>query len=139
MPKHYHVGHNIAGYLPESDVYYLTSKRDALAEARAQRDRILEEGYGPMSAQGLCGCGHDKADHRWDRSARRHVCQGGSSLYGVPPCPCGYFDDENAVLLLSSDAKNGDFWLGDTDPSHLNVHVWTHECYDDCDPEGGYA
>jgi len=40
MPKHYHVGHNMAGYLPESDVYVYSDETAAIeaSEFDAKRD-----------------------------------------------------------------------------------------------------
>lgn len=42
---HYHVGSNIAGYMPDSDVYTLRTKRDAISASLADARRHVEDSY----------------------------------------------------------------------------------------------
>ena len=48
MTRHYHVGHNIPGYLPESDVYYaedaLTAKSVLISDIDYAGDSIFDVG-----------------------------------------------------------------------------------------------
>lgn len=47
MPKrHYHVGHNITGYIPDSDPYVVSSHRAAVsASYQDARDHVSDDDY----------------------------------------------------------------------------------------------
>lgn len=125
---HYHVGVNTVGYLPEGDVNRYETKAAALAEARRIRDEILAEGYGPMLPEGTCGgteahyCGHHRSEH----SRSRGRCS-------APDCLCTRY----VAAGIRSSGSDGDYYLGDADPYHLDVHVWMDACDScDCEEEG---
>jgi hypothetical protein len=43
--KHYHVGSNVEGYMPESDVYTVSSLRAAISASREDAQRHVDEAY----------------------------------------------------------------------------------------------
>ncbi len=45
MAQHYHVGMNTPGYLPESDVYQYSNRRDAMQAAADEVRRLREDGF----------------------------------------------------------------------------------------------
>jgi len=40
---HYHVGYNVPGYIPEMDVYVVTSKRDAISAVADEARRLNDD------------------------------------------------------------------------------------------------
>lgn len=50
---HYHVGHNMPGYLPESDVYYAPTKTFAVAILKEEKRHVLDSDYeGELTFEG---------------------------------------------------------------------------------------
>jgi hypothetical protein len=120
---HYHVGVNTVGYLPEGDVYTFSTKGAALAEAKRIRDEILEEGYGPMLPEGSC---RQCSDHRSEHANR------GKGRCSAPNCTCTRYEPGG----VRSSGSDGDYYIGDGNPYHLDAHVWVHPCQsDDCEEE----
>ena len=46
MTRHYHIGQNIPGYMPMSDPYIVTTKRDAVAALIDEKERVLDSDMG---------------------------------------------------------------------------------------------
>lgn len=69
--RHYHVGYNMAGYMPEMDVYVVGSKRAAIS-AVANEARTLND-----------WCGNDGHDHG------SYVKSGGRGDIWLEPRECG--------------------------------------------------
>lgn len=57
VKTHYHVGSNTPGYLPEGDVYTVTSKREAISAVAEEARRYRDEEYDLPRSQRRVGRG----------------------------------------------------------------------------------